>query len=111
MSRLSPLNRRRLRNFRANRRAFWSLWIFLALFVVSLAAELVANDRPFLVKFQGGYLSPLLQGYPETRFGGDLLTPADYHDPFVQELIRTNGDEALAEGESPGWILWPPIPF
>ena len=111
MIHLSPLNRRRLGNFRANRRAFWSLWIFLVLFIVCLFAELVANDQPFLVKFQGDYLSPLFQDYPETRFGGDFLTPADYQDPFVQELIRTGGDEKLDPGERPGWILWPPIPF
>jgi microcin C transport system permease protein len=109
--RISPLNRRRLQNFRANRRAFWSLWMFLALFITSLFAELVANDRPFLVKFQGDYMSPLFNDYPETRFGGDFLTPADYKDPFVQELIRTNGDETLDADETPGWILWPPIPF
>ena len=111
MIHLSPLNRRRLGNFRANRRAFWSFWIFLVLFVASLFAELIANDQPFLVKFQGDYLSPLLYDYPETLFGGDFLTPADYKDPFVQELIRTGGDETLDEGERPGWILWPPIPF
>jgi len=111
MIHLSPLNHRRLANFRANRRAYWSLWIFLALFVLSLFAELIANDRPFLVKFQGDYLSPLFADYPETHFGGDFLTPTDYKDPFVQDLIRTNGDEELAPGESPGWILWPLIPF
>ena len=111
MTRISPLNRRRLRNFRATRRAFWSLWIFLTLFIISLFAELVANDRPFLVKYQGNYLSPLFSDYPETRFGGDFLTPADYQDPFVQDLIRTGGDEKLDPGERPGWILWPPIPF
>ena len=111
MIRLSPLSQRRLQNFRANRRAVWSFWIFLVLFVVSLFAELVANDKPFLVKFQGNYISPLLSDYPETHFGGDFLTPADYTDPFVQDLIRTNGDEEMAEGESAGWILWPLIPF
>jgi len=111
MIRLSPLNRRRLANLRANRRAVWSFWLFLALFLVSLFAEFVANDRPFLVKFQGGYLWPLFNDYPETRFGGDFLTPADYKDPFVQDLIRTNGDETLDAGESPGWMVWPMIPF
>ena len=111
MIRISPLNRRRLQNFRANRRAVWSFWVFLVLFIISLFAELVANDRPFLVVYQGNYLSPLLVDYPETRFGGDFLTPADYKDPFVQELIRTGGDEVLDEGEAPGWIVWPVIPF
>ena len=111
MIHISPLNRRRLRNFRANRRGFWSLWAFLTLFIISLFAELVANDRPFLVQYRGDYLSPLFEDYPETLFGGDFLTPADYQDPFVQELIRTGGDNRLDPGERPGWILWPPIPF
>jgi len=108
---LSPLNRRRMANFRANRRGYWSLWIFLVLFVVSLFAELIANDRPLLIRYQGELLSPLLVDYPETRFGGDFLTPADYTDPYVQDLIRMNGDDELAPGESPGWLVWPPIPF
>jgi microcin C transport system permease protein len=109
--RLSPLNERRLRNFRANRRAFWSLWIFLALFVLSLFAELIANDKPIVLRFKGELLFPLVETYPETHFGGDFLTPADYKDPFVQELIRTNGDERLDPGEAPGWMVWPLIPF
>lgn len=111
MIRLSPLNRRRLRNFRANRRAFWSLWLFLGLFVLSLFAELIANDKPIVLRFKGELLFPLVETYTETHFGGDFLTPADYKDPFVQELIRTNGDEELAPGEAPGWIVWPLIPF
>jgi len=111
MIRLSPLNQRRVQNFRANRRAVWSLWIFMALFITAMFAELVANDQPFLIKYQGSYLSPLFNDYPETRFGGEFLTPADYKDPFVQELIRTGGDEQLDPGEAPGWIIWPPIPF
>jgi microcin C transport system permease protein len=111
MIRISPLNRRRLANFRANKRAFWSLWVFLALSLTSFAAELVANDRPFLIQFKGSYLSPLLRDYPETDFGGDFATPADYKDRFVQDLIRNGGDDVLAPGERPGWILWPLIPF
>jgi len=111
MIHISPLNRRRLQNFRANRRAFWSLWVFLGLFIISLFADVIANDRPFLVKYQGSYLSPLFADYPETRFGGDFLTPADYKDPFVQDLIRTGGEENLDPGERPGWLLWPPISF
>ena len=91
MIRLSPLNRRRYQNFRTNRRAVWSLWIFMTLFIIAMFAELVANDRPFLISYQGSYLSPLLTNYPETRFGGEFLTPADYKDPYVQELIRTGG--------------------
>jgi len=111
MIHLSPLNRRRLANFRVNRRAFWSLWIFLCLFLVSLFADVVANDRPLLVRFQGHYLVPLIEDYPETYFGGDFLTPADYKDPYVQALIRSNGDEKQDPGESPGWMIWPLIPF
>ncbi|MEM7507191.1 MAG: ABC transporter permease [Pseudomonadota bacterium] len=112
MARLSPLNQRRLANFRANRRAVWSLRIFSVLFVISLFAEVVANDQPVLVKFDGAYLSPMLTSYDETRFGGDPgFVGTDYADPFIQELIRTNGDEVLDEGEAPGWILWPLIRF
>ena len=122
--RLSPLNRRRLKNFRANKRALWSLRIFSLLFLVSLCAELVANDKPILISFKGELLSPQLTAYPETAFGGDFETEAVYSDPVVQCLIRTGGnldacldqadglgEAAVAEGESAGWILWPPIPF
>jgi microcin C transport system permease protein len=98
--RLSPVTRRRLRNFRANRRGFWSLWIFLALFGVSLFAELIANDRPLLVRYDGRFYVPVLVEYPETTFGGTFLTEAVYRDPVVQEAIRAKG-----------WMLWPPIPF
>jgi microcin C transport system permease protein len=111
MVRLSPINRRRLANFRANRRALWSMWIFLGLFLTCLFAEFVANDRPILVRFQGEFLFPLFTDYPETHFGGDFLTPADYKDPFVQELIRTNGDQQLDAGERAGWMIWPLVPF
>jgi microcin C transport system permease protein len=123
--RLSPLTRRRLRNFRRNRRAFWSLWIFLALFVLSLFAELIANDKPLLLSYRGEILSPLLEDYPETRFGGDFATAADYTDPVVKCLIRTGGnldgcldeadgfieEAALAPGAEGGWTVWPLIPF
>ena len=97
---VSPLNLRRVENFRRNRRGFWSFWIFLVLFGVSLFAELVANDKPFLARFDGAFYFPALVSYPETAFGGDFPTEADYTDPFVRELI----------GEK-GWMLWPPIPF
>ncbi len=123
--RLSPLNRRRLENFRRNARALWSLRVFAVLFVVSLFAELVANDRPLLLSYNGEILSPLVEDYPETRFGGEFETPAAYPDPVVQCLIRTGGnfdgclDEAdgiieraeVAEGATEGWTIWPPIPF
>jgi microcin C transport system permease protein len=98
--RITPLTWRRLENFRANRRGYWSLWVFLALFVVSLFAELVANDKPFIVYFQGEIYSPILTMYPETTFGGEFLTEADYRDPYVAELIQRDG-----------WMLWPLIRY
>jgi microcin C transport system permease protein len=98
--RLSPLTRRRLHNFRANRRGYWSLWIFLALFVVSLCAELIANDRPLVVRYEGRFYVPVLVAYPETTFGGTFPTEADYRDPAVARLIRDKG-----------WMIWPPIPY
>ncbi len=98
--RISPLNRRRLHNFSANRRGFWSLWIFIALFVLSLCAEIVANDRPFLVYYEGGFYFPVVKDYPETAFGGPLPTAAEYKDPAVQALI-----------EEKGWVVWPIIRF
>jgi microcin C transport system permease protein len=98
--RITPLTRRRLDNFRANRRGFWSLWIFLAIFGVTLIAEVIANDRPLLVRFDGAYYLPVLHYYPETTFGGFFPSEAKYSDPDVRKLI-----------EEKGWILWPPIPF
>ena len=97
---MNPITRRRLRSFRANRRAFWSLWIFLFIFLGSLGAEFVANDRPLLVYFDGGLYAPVFKAYPETVFGGDFETEAVYRDPYVQDLI-----------EAKGWMLWPPIPY
>lgn len=97
---LSPINRRRLDNFRANRRGYWSFWIFMALFVFSLFAEFVANDRPILVRYDGQFYMPVMVDYPETTFGGIFETEADYHDPEVRKLI-----------EEKGWIVWPPIPY
>ena len=99
-ARLTPLNRRRMENFRRNRRGWWSLWIFLALFGVSLFAEVIANDRPLLVRYEDSFYVPVLRAYPETTFGGDFETEADYRDPFVREAIAAKG-----------WLLWPAIPF
>jgi microcin C transport system permease protein len=99
-SRLSPLNQRRLVNFRANRRGFWSLWIFLVLFFVSLFAEMIANERPVLVRYDGAFYMPVFRSYPETTFGGEFETEADYRDSFVQEKIAEKG-----------WMIWPPIRF
>ena len=98
--RLSPLTRRRLHNFRANRRGWWSMWIFLILFLVSLFAEFVANDKPFVVVYQGEVYMPIFKAYPETTFGGDFLTEADYRNPFLADLI-----------DAQGWMLWPPIRY
>ncbi len=98
--RITPLTRRRLYNFRANRRGFWSLWIFLALFGISLFAEFIANDRPLIVRYEGAFYFPVLFDYPETTFGGDFPTEADYRDPYVIELI-----------EAKGWMVWPLIPY
>lgn len=98
---LSPLNRRRWQNFKANRRGYWSFWIFLILFFVSLFAEFIANDKPLLLKYDGGYYFPVLITYPETIFGGEFETETDYRDPYVKELIENKG----------GWMIWPPIRY
>ena len=98
--RITPLDRRRVRNFRANTRGFWSLWIFLVIFAVTLPAEFIANDKPLLVKFDGAYYTPVVTAYPETLFGGDFETEADYRDPFVRDLIAAEG-----------WMIWPLIPY
>lgn len=84
---LSPIGRRRWQNFRANRRGYWSTWIFLMLFLVTLFAELIANDKPLLLSFDGQYYFPAFVSYPETVFGGDFDTEADYRDPFLKDLI------------------------
>jgi microcin C transport system permease protein len=85
----SPLNRRRWENFKANKRGYWSFWIFMVLFVVALFAELIANDRPFMIKYDGHLYWPAFVTYSETTFGGDFETAADYRDPYLQKLIRT----------------------
>ncbi|HIJ43814.1 MAG TPA: ABC transporter permease [Rhodospirillaceae bacterium] len=97
---ISPLSRRRLMNFRANRRGFWSLWIFLLLFTVTLFAEFIVNDKPLLVKFQGAYYMPVFTEYSETTFGGDFPTETDYRDPFIVEKIAADG-----------WMLWPLVRY
>jgi len=126
---ISPLNARRLRNFRRNGRAFWSLVIFTALFVTSLFAEFIANDKPILVSYRGELRMPVFTFYSEADFGGDLRTVAKYGDPEVECLIVTGGledcfyepetliaaveaGEALdIEGFEAGWIVRPPIPY
>ncbi|MFO7802980.1 MAG: ABC transporter permease [Desulfovermiculus sp.] len=100
MIHLSPLNRRRWEQFKRNRRGYWSLYIFLLLFVLSLGAEFIANDKPLLVWFDQALYCPVLASYPETTFGGFFPTEAEYRDPAVQDMIQDKG-----------WMLWPPIPF
>src|SRR5690349_16171563 len=97
---ITPITRRRLHNFKANRRGFWSLWVFLILFTVSLFAEFIANDRPLLIRYDGQFYAPVFKVYPETTFGGEFETQADYRDPFVQDLINQKG-----------WIVWPVIRY
>ncbi|KHL68953.1 ABC transporter permease [Pseudomonas flexibilis] len=98
---LSPLNRRRFERFKANKRGWWSLWLFLALFVLSLGAELIANHKPLIVSYDGQWYSPVFKRYPETTFGGEFPLEANYKSPYVRQLIEEKG----------GWMLWPPIPF
>lgn len=96
---LSPLNQRRWQNFKKNRRGVWSLWIFMILFVLTLFAEFIANDRPVLVSYKGELLMPVFVDYPEEKFGG-FLPVTDYRDPVNIEEIEANG-----------WMLWPPIRY
>jgi microcin C transport system permease protein len=96
---LSPINQRRLANFKANRRGYWSLKIFLTLFVVTLFAEFIANDRPLLMSYKGEILSPVLTDYQESKFGG-FLAVTDYKDPVILDEIKEHG-----------WALWPPIGY
>ena len=98
---LSPIARRRWQNFKANRRGYWSLWIFLVLFVLSLFAEFIANDRPLFVSYDGRWYFPVFVSYSETTFGGEFETAADYRDPYLQKLIAEKG----------GRMIWPPIRY
>ena len=98
---LVPLGRRRWRNFKANKRGYWSFWIFTLLFVASLFAEFIASDQPFLAKYDGKFYFPAVYTYPETTFGGDFETAADYRDPFLQKLIA----------DKDGYMLWPPVRY
>ena len=98
---LSPLNRRRWENFKRNRRGYWSMWIFLALFGISLFAEFIANDKPFLIMMSGKFYFPAIVTYPETAFGGEFQTAADYRDPYLQNLIAKKG----------GTVIWPLVRY
>ena len=97
---MTPITRRRLQHFSANRRGFWSLWIFLILFFISLFAEGVANDKPLLVIFGERFIFPVFETIPETEYGGEFATEAEYRDDFVRDLI-----------EQKGKIYWPLIPY
>jgi len=125
---LSPLNQRRWRNFKRNRRAFWSLWIFAVLFGLSLGAEFLAYDKPIVVSYRGEIYTPIWNFYPETAFGGDFQTEAVYRDPEVRCLIITGGldlcfddpeayiedaRDGVIEGDpiEQGWMIWPLIPY
>lgn len=93
---LTP-TQRAWQRFKRHRRGYWSLWIFIVLFVISLFAGLISNDRPLLVRYQGEWYVPMLHDYPETTFGGDFHAPTDYHDPFITEQFQQPGN----------WALWP----
>ena len=127
---VSALNKRRWRNFKRNRRAYWSLWIFGVLFITSLFAEFLVNDKPILVNYRGHYYTPIFHFYPETAFGGDFQTEAMYTDPEVKCLILTGGmadpcfndpKKTMAEADKTGmvdgkkidkgWAIWPIIPY
>jgi microcin C transport system permease protein len=97
---MTPLTRRRLAAFKSSRRGMASLFLFGLLFFTSLFAELLANDKPILIRYDGAFYSPLVRDYPETTFGGEFPTNTVYTDKEVQKLI----------GEK-GWMLWPPIPY
>lgn len=98
-SRLSGINQRRLAMFKANKRGFWSFWIFLFLFIASLLAEFIANDRPIIASYKGEILLPVFADYPESKFGG-FLARTDFRDPFIQEEVNASG-----------WMIWPPIRY
>lgn len=97
---LSPIARRRIAQFRKSRRGYISTWILAIIFLISLSAELIANDKPILVSYNGGFYAPVFKSYPETAFGGEFETEADYRDPVVQQLI-----------EDKGWMLWPVVRY
>jgi len=125
---LSPLNKRRWANFKRNRRALWSLWIFMILFGLSLFAEFLANDKPIMVSYRGEIRMPIFQFFSERDYGGDFPTEAEYKDIEVKCLIETGGlvdcfdepedlmvsanDGTLDfEGFEKGWLIWPPVPY
>ncbi|KAA0699122.1 ABC transporter permease [Neorhizobium sp. P12A] len=96
---LSPTNIRRWQNFKANRRGYWSFWLFLILFILSMGAEFIANDRPIIVSYKGEILFPVFVNYPEEKFGG-FLAETDYRSSFIKDEINGNG-----------WMIWPPVHY
>ncbi len=97
---MSPLNQRRLAMFKANRRGYYSFWIFFGLFVLSLFGEFIANDKPIVFSYHNDLYFPVMVSYTDRELGGVLDTEADYRDPFIREQIESNG-----------WSIWPPVPF
>ena len=97
---MTPITQRRIAQFKANKRGYWSLWIFLGLLLLALAAEFIANDKPILIQYESSFYFPTFVQYPETTFGGDFETETEYRDPFVADLINEKG-----------WMVWPPIRF
>ncbi len=97
---LSPITRRRIHQFKANKRGYYSLWIFSVLLLICLFANVLANDKPLLVRYDGRFYTPVFHDYPETTFGGEFETAADYRDPYAKKLI-----------EDKGWMIWPPVKF
>ncbi|WP_417911810.1 ABC transporter permease [Candidatus Electronema sp. TJ] len=89
------LSRRRRQNFKKNRRGFYSLILFSLLFVLSLFAEVFSNDKPFLIHYEGQWYFPLFKSYPETAFGGDFETEADYRDPYLLEKLNAPGNKVF----------------
>ncbi len=100
MTEMSPLAKRRWRNFKANKRGYWALWLFGAMFIFSLFADFIANDKPLVIKYDGAFYFPIFHTYPETTFGGEFETQADYRDQYVKEKIAAKG-----------WEIWPMIPY
>ena len=89
------LARRRWKRFTTNKRGYYSLIFFLVVFSVSLGAELVSNDKPYLVYYNSGFYFPIFKSYPETSFGGDFETETDYRDPYILDIITTKPNRAF----------------
>ena len=97
---LNPINQARWQRFKTNRRGYWSMWIFLLVFIMSLGSELIANDKPLVLRYDQRWYTPFLVNYPETTFGGDFKTATDYQDPLIRSNI-----------EQHGWAIWAPIRY